>query len=125
MKKLCKEYPKSTISLVVFNYRGNADAPLTTPKSYNGAETEDLREVVNHIKNTYSNSTLFSIGYSLGSNILTKYIGEEGDNCKIDAAVSISNPFNFNKSTQYWNGWRFQNLLGTHLTRFLKRTLVP
>jgi len=113
------------LSIVVFNYRGNAGAPLTAPRSYNGSDTEDLREVVNHLNENYSDSVLLSVGYSLGSNILTKYIGEEGENCKIHSAISISNPFNFNKSTTYWNGWKFEYLLGSHLARFLKQNLLP
>jgi len=126
MQTLWNETTKpKKLSIVVFNYRGNAGAPLTVPKSYNGADTEDLREVVSHLTETHPNSVLFSIGYSLGSNILTKYIGEEGEKCRIKAAVSISNPFNFNESTNYWSGWKFKYLLGNHLTRFLKQNLVP
>jgi predicted alpha/beta-fold hydrolase len=35
------------------------------------------------------------IGYSLGSNVLLKYLGEEGEKTPVSAAVSISNPYNF------------------------------
>jgi predicted alpha/beta-fold hydrolase len=31
-------------------------------------------------------------GFSLGANIMTKYLGEEGDKTPICAAVSVSNP---------------------------------
>lgn len=70
-------------------------------------------------------TAMFAVGYSLGANLLTKYLGENGSSCPLNAAVSISNPLNFTKACPYWTGWRFQTLLGSHLTRFLKESLLP
>lgn len=35
------------------------------------------------------------MGFSLGSNILAKYIGEEGKKCIFKSAISVCNPYNF------------------------------
>ncbi|RHY72845.1 hypothetical protein DYB30_010017 [Aphanomyces astaci] len=35
------------------------------------------------------------VGFSLGANILLKYVGEEGASCVLTAAVSVANPFDF------------------------------
>lgn len=52
------------------------------------------REVVAHVASQYPRCTLFAAGWSLGANILVNYLGEQGDDTPIEAAVSMCNPFN-------------------------------
>lgn len=66
-----------------------------------------------------------AIGFSLGSNILVKYLGEEGEKSKIDAAVSVSNPFDFIQATRTWNGWKFNTLINYPLTKLLLSIVEP
>ncbi len=48
-----------------------------TPKGYCGAYTDDVREAVRHINEKRTPGTPFvAIGYSLGANIMVKYLGE-------------------------------------------------
>lgn len=44
---------------------------------------------------------MYAIGYSLGANLLVKYLGEEGRNGfrPLAGAVSVSNPWNFEDNT--------------------------
>ncbi|KAF9602283.1 hypothetical protein IFM89_026400 [Coptis chinensis] len=80
--------------VVVFNSRGCGNSPVTTCQFYSASFTEDLREVVNHVKSRFPSSNLYAIGWSLGANILVRYLGEESDNCSLRGAVSLCNPFN-------------------------------
>ena len=64
---------------------------------FSASYTDDISEVVKHIKQKYPKSPLFGIGYSLGSNIMTKYVGEEGNTTVFQAIVGISTPFNLIK----------------------------
>jgi len=92
------------LQIVVMNNRGVAGSVLRTPKGYCGAYTDDVREVVQHVRNKIGkNSTLIAVGYSLGANILVKYIGEEGSKCLLNGAISCSNPFDFNASAEVLN----------------------
>ena len=75
-----------------YNPRGRGGNVLTTPFLYCVGFTEDLRRVVNRIKDENPTSRLFAVGYSLGSNYLSKYVGEEKDECVFTAAVSIACP---------------------------------
>jgi predicted alpha/beta-fold hydrolase len=61
---------------------------------YNARATWDTRQVVKWLRKKYPNRPLFGIGFSLGANILTNYIGEEGASCEFKAAVVVSNPWN-------------------------------
>jgi predicted alpha/beta-fold hydrolase len=81
---------------VVINYRG-AQTELLTYKF--GLETPDIEAVLNHVQDKYPQSKLFGVGFSLGSNLLLNYLGEKGSNTPLQAALSISNPFNLNIAT--------------------------
>lgn len=52
------------------------------------------RGVVAHVRAKYPNNLLFAAGWSLGANILTMYLGQEGSRTPISAAASLCNPFN-------------------------------
>lgn len=80
--------------VVVFNSRGCANSPVTTPQFYSASFTGDLREVVSHVSGRYPKANLYAAGWSLGANILTRYLGEESSNCSLAGAVSLCNPFN-------------------------------
>ena len=40
---------------------------------------------------------MFAVGYSLGGNVLLKYLGESGDDTPLQAAAGISVPFDLDK----------------------------
>lgn len=40
---------------------------------------------------------MYAVGFSLGANLLTKYLGEEGDKCFLVGASAVSNPWDFKK----------------------------
>ena len=44
------------------------------------------------VQKRYPSSELLAAGWSLGGNILVRYLGEEGRNCPISAAASLCNP---------------------------------
>ncbi|KAJ2253046.1 medium-chain fatty acid ethyl ester synthase/esterase 2, partial [Coemansia sp. RSA 455] len=49
------------------------------------------------------------VGFSLGANILTKYMGEEGDKCPFIAAISVCNPFDINATMNLMSKPSFKN----------------
>lgn len=82
------------IRAVVFNSRGTSESPVTTPQFYSASFTQDLRHVVGHVAAKYPGAPLFAAGWSLGANILTRYLGEEGSATPLTAAIAMCNPFN-------------------------------
>ncbi|RVX69431.1 hypothetical protein B0A52_06494 [Exophiala mesophila] len=77
----------------VVNSRGCSNSKITTSILYNARATWDIRQTVRWLKKTYPNRPLFGIGFSLGANILTNYIAEEGENCVFKAAFIMSSPW--------------------------------
>jgi len=78
----------------VVNARGCAMHKITSGVLFNARATWDLRETVLWLRKAFPNRPLFGIGFSLGANILTNYLGEEGSACMLKAAVVCSNPWN-------------------------------
>ncbi|KAJ1820241.1 medium-chain fatty acid ethyl ester synthase/esterase 2, partial [Coemansia sp. RSA 2598] len=75
--------------VVVVNHRGFGSTPLVTTRVPSFDYTGDLREVVEYLSKTYSGTPLGAVGYSMGANILTKYLGEQGKECKLSTAATI------------------------------------
>ncbi|XP_057456877.1 embryogenesis-associated protein EMB8 [Lotus japonicus] len=80
--------------VVVFNSRGCGDSPVTTPQFYSASFLGDMHEVVSHVSARYPEANLYAVGWSLGANILVRYLGQESLNSPISGAVSLCNPFN-------------------------------
>lgn len=74
-----------------------------------------MRHVINWLRDKYPENKIFAAGFSLGSQLLVstdpsstlhiplthlqvKYLGEEGLNTPLSGAVSVSNPYEFEKS---------------------------
>ncbi|KAF2206990.1 hypothetical protein CERZMDRAFT_52013 [Cercospora zeae-maydis SCOH1-5] len=86
---------------LVVNSRGCAGSKITTSILYNARATWDVRQIVKWARKTWPNRPLYGIGYSLGANILTNYLGEEGDKCLLHAAVVVSNPWKLEVSNAF------------------------
>jgi predicted alpha/beta-fold hydrolase len=79
---------------VVMHFRGCSGTTNRLPRSYHAGETTDLAAVLDHIRLRQPEPRrLFVAGYSLGGNMLLKYLGEQGHKSPIDAAVAVSVPF--------------------------------
>lgn len=89
---------KNGMRAVVFNSRSTADSPVTTPQFYSASFTGDARDVVTHVHTKYPDSLLFAAGWSLGANILVRYLGEVGEDTPLRAAISLCNPFDLTLS---------------------------
>ncbi|PGH04767.1 hypothetical protein AJ79_06989 [Helicocarpus griseus UAMH5409] len=83
----------------VLNFRGCAKSRVTSPILYNARATWDVRQIVGWVREAFPARKLFGIGFSLGANILTNYLGEEGDSCPLSAGVICSSPWNLEVSS--------------------------
>ncbi len=78
---------------VAVNWRGCSGEPNLLPRSYHSGASEDLAEVVAHLRAQRPLAPLYAVGYSLGGNVLLKYLGEAGSASQLQAAVAVSVPF--------------------------------
>lgn len=59
--------------------------------------------MIDHVRRRYPASTMFAAGWSLGANILVNYLGEQGPDTPLEAAVSMCNPFDLTISNRHIN----------------------
>lgn len=67
-------------------------------RSYHSGESGDLDFVVQHILKKFPGQPLVVIGFSLGGNILLKWLGEQKDSSPLHSAIAISVPFDLNSA---------------------------
>ncbi|KAF5753418.1 putative alcohol O-acetyltransferase [Helianthus annuus] len=79
--------------VVVFNSRGCGHGPVTTPKFYSASFMGDISEVVDHVSSRYPDANLYAAGWSLGGNLIVRYLAQESAGCRLSGAVSLCNPF--------------------------------
>jgi uncharacterized protein len=79
---------------VVWNFRGCSGEPNQKLRFYHSGDTQDLHTVLNSILQGNSYQKLALIGFSLGGNIVLKYLGEQAQrlNPKVQAGVTFSVP---------------------------------
>lgn len=86
----------------IFNRRGCAlDMKLTRDFLYLWGSTSDMREILAHIKRRYPRAPILGVGFSAGSNLLTKYLGETGAESLIDVGLSVANAYNVRACSEY------------------------
>ncbi|XP_040577679.1 phospholipase ABHD3 [Lepeophtheirus salmonis] len=74
IKNMCIITKDLGYKAVVFNYRGMGGHKLKTPRTYCATKTDDLSEVIDHIKTCFPNAPLMAVGVSLGGMKLGNYL---------------------------------------------------
>ena len=78
---------------VVVHFRGCSGEPNRLARSYHAGDTADLAYVVAQLRARFPGRTLAAVGYSLGGNVLLKWLGETGPENPLQCAAAISVPF--------------------------------
>lgn len=80
------------ITSVAINFRGCSGEPNHLARCYHSGETEDIEFVYQSLRQQYPHAQLAAVGFSLGGNVLLKWLGEQGGSLKLNAAVAVSVP---------------------------------
>ncbi len=78
---------------VMMHFRGCSGEPNRLARRYHAGDTGDLATVLSLLVKRFPDKPVFAVGYSLGGNVLLKWLGETGDNNPLTSAVSISVPY--------------------------------
>lgn len=79
--------------VVIMHFRGCSGTVNRLPRSYHSGETTDLRYVLNLLCEREQPQQLAAVGFSLGGNVLLKYLGESRNQNPLDKACAVSVPF--------------------------------
>lgn len=88
-----KHFNDNHIDAVCVNFRGCSGEENSKYRSYHSGETNDLSDVINYIIATKSYTDIYLKGFSLGGNVVLKYLGE-GNRIpiQIKAGIAVSVP---------------------------------
>lgn len=78
---------------VLMHFRGASQEPNRLPRAYHSGDTADFDYLVNLLAKREPATLKAAVGISLGGNVLLKWLGEQGNNSLLKAAVAISVPF--------------------------------
>ena len=92
-KRFYLECARRGVACIGLNFRSCSGELNRTLQLYHSGETEDARWVISEIHRKYPKHPLGAVGVSLGGNVLLKYLGEQGENTPLSAAVAISVPY--------------------------------
>lgn len=112
------------------NLRGCSGTPNNLYSSYHSGISNDLHEVVEYILQHKRYKQLFLKGFSLGGNVVLKYLGEYSVPKEVKAAVAVSTPCNLYDSMLELhkpNNWIYTQNFRKHLKNklFKKQQQFP
>jgi predicted alpha/beta-fold hydrolase len=110
---------RSGWDVLAWNFRGCGQEPNRLVRFYHSGETRDLTAVIALAAARYSRIVL--IGFSLGGNVILKYLGEGACHPAVFAGIGISVPVDLAASASAIDR-RWSNRL--YLRRFLRK-MVP
>ena len=107
----------------VLHFRDCGDYRNVLPRRYHAGETNDLRYFLNKLQTDGHKGPLLAAGYSLGGNVLLKYLGEEGSTTPLFAAAAVSVPLSLHASSKALTQG-FSKLYQHYLLKRMKSSVV-
>jgi len=117
-RQMYRELTACGLQAVGLNFRGCSGEPNRLPRAYHSGETGDLGYILGVLRGRYPRRAIGAVGFSLGGNVLLKYLGE--DSKALDAAVAISVPFDLSAGADHMERG-FSKTYRAFLVRKLKR----
>lgn len=112
----------------VLHFRDCGDSCNRLPRRYHAGETGDIRYFLRTLRSAGHEGPLLAAGFSLGGNVLLKYLGESGDDTPLAAAAAVSVPLNLHTAaTALSKGFSrvYQHYLLTRMKRSIRRKFDP
>lgn len=115
---------KDNWDIAAMNFRGCSGEDNTAYQSYHSGKTDDLASLIQHILEKDKYLEVVLVGFSLGANLLLKYLGERDKIPKeIKKGVAISVPTSLRGSLESLNrneNWMYSQVFLYHLRKKYK-----
>ena len=108
---------------VFMHFRGCSGHVNRLPRAYHSGDTGDLAAVIDHLGRVSGQTVYAAVGFSLGGNVLLKWLAETGSDNPLSRAIAISVPFNLADATQRLEQG-FSRLYRNYLLRKLHATYL-
>jgi predicted alpha/beta-fold hydrolase len=102
----------------VMHFRGCSGEVNRLPRMYHSGDTGDIDAIIKILRVREPETPIAVIGFSIGGNVLLKWLGETAAANILTAAVAVSVPFQLNKSVDHLHRG-FSRIYEKHLLRSL------
>lgn len=107
----------------VLHFRDCGDYRNRLPRRYHAGETNDLRYFLNKIRIGGYKGPIMTVGYSLGGNVLLKYLGEDGARTPVQAAAAVCVPLSLQRCADALSQG-FSKVYQRHLLKRMKQAVT-
>jgi predicted alpha/beta-fold hydrolase len=106
----------------LMHFRGCSGEANRLPRSYHSGETTDIDWFARELRRREPETPLAGVAYSLGGNVLLKWLGESGNDNPLKAAVAVSIPFELGTAADSM-ATGFSRVYQWYLVRKLKKAV--
>lgn len=78
---------------IALNFRGCSGESNNSSRCYHSGETEDIHFLYQTLRQREPDTPIAAVGFSLGGNVLLKWLGEQSNSLSLFSAVAVSVPF--------------------------------
>lgn len=108
---------------VLMHFRGCSGRANRLARAYHSGETGDLAYIIEYINKVTGSYPFAVVGFSLGGNVLLKWLGETGDKNPLKKAVAVSVPFKLHDAARRLEQGA-SKIYREHLLASLKKTYI-
>ncbi len=106
----------------VLHFRDCGDYRNRLPRRYHAGETNDIRYFLESLRTEGHEGPMVAVGFSLGGNVLLKYLGENGVSTPLDGATAVCTPLNLHDSAKALS-IGFSKIYQYHLIKRMKKAV--
>jgi predicted alpha/beta-fold hydrolase len=106
---------------VFMYFRGCSGRINRLPRAYHSGETGDVARIAEHIQEKTGLYPFAAVAYSLGGNVLLKWLGESAEKSLLQKAVAVSVPFRLGDAAKRLESG-FSRIYRDHLLVSLRKT---
>jgi len=112
--------------VAVLNHIGTlSTVPVTSPRIFSYGNTSDYASMIKDVVRRFSRTRIVCVGFSMGGNLVTKYLGEPREKPKhILSGISVCQGYDANRSMKFLLEWEnFRRLYTFIMTENMKSIL--
>jgi predicted alpha/beta-fold hydrolase len=123
IKGIMNTLSKKNQAVVLVHFRSCGRKVNKKAKTYHSGDSSDAIEYLKYLHERYPNTNIFTIGYSLGGNMLLKLLGKDFIDNFIKKSICISVPLDLSISAKVLDSG-FARFYQKHLLKLLKESLI-
>jgi predicted alpha/beta-fold hydrolase len=116
---MARQFYENGMDVLAWNFRSCGEKMNRSLRFYHSGDTEDIHTIIQHVEKNYNYKKIVLIGFSMGGNVILKYLGEQAENVSknIYCAITFSVPVDIESSSRRM--MRKENAI--YMKRFIRK----